>query len=1068
MSSSDNDNQHIIAIGASAGGMEEIHSFFDHTPLDKVSYVIVQHLSPDFKSRMAELLAKHSKLKICDVKHYMKVETNQVYMIPHKKFMTIKDGILLLTDKEEVKSPHMTINTFFVSLAADQGEKAIGIILSGTGMDGGNGIEAIKKAGGMVLVQDPVTAKFDGMPLYAVSTGYVDAVLPTEAMPKAIENYVKNLPWKPDIDTGGDESEESSLPAILDLIKEQLPHDFSDYKRPTIQRRVQRRMAYNNINSSDHYLALLKDNPAELESLAKDMLISVTAFFRDTEAFEVIEREVISVIVDRNLKQGILKIWVAGCATGEEPYSLAILVKEYLDKINKKLDVKIFATDIDKDALARASRGIFRESISENVSQERLGRFFTREGGSYKVKQEIRNMLIFAGHDLVKNPPYCNIDLISCRNLLIYMNPVLQEKVITMMHFGLKKEGFLFLGSSENASKLSSQFSEISKKWRVYQKNSDSRSVRFDTFSLPVADDTKKVNLPFTRPFNASYKKINLVEEVNEAVMAICGYAGVCIDEKLNVVQSFGDLNKYVLQKPFNTNLLDLLPDPLATAVGAAIPKVVRLDIKVNINRIKIKNKENIFVNLQVKPFMATNTANKLILILFSEDSGDKNERKEEVHELFDESLHGKEYVAGLEEELKETKEILQSTFDKLEASNENLQSFNEELLSSNEEMQSGNEELESVNEELQTINSELNQKISELSELNDDLNNYFRSNVNGQLIVDNDLVLIKFSPASVEHINLRESDIGRPINNITTNIKFETIADDIKRVVRNGEIIIREVQSSTEKWYQVMAMPYIRQANSKQDGVIISFNEITDLKRAQEELNNSNKSLMRINADLDNFVYSASHDLMSPITNIEGLITLLKMKTDPDDPQVKQFALRLDSSIAKFRAVIKDLGDIGTIEGEILKEGEVINIEEFLEDIRLSILDKVTATNTEIKSNFLVEEIKFSRKNLRSILFNLINNSIKYKSPERDPEILIKTKTVPGFLVLSVKDNGMGMEANKTDSIFTIYNRLGNQVEGQGIGLYLVKKIIEGSGGKVEVESEMGKGTTFKVFFKV
>ena len=877
--SSSNKNQHIIAIGASAGGMEEIHSFFDHTPLDKVSYVIVQHLSPDFKSRMAELLAKHSKLKICDVEHNMKVETNQVYMIPNKKFMTIKDGILLLTDKEEVKSPHMTINTFFVSLAADQGEKAIGIILSGTGTDGGDGIEAIKRAGGMVLVQDPTTAKFDGMPVYAVSTGCVDAVLPTELMPKAIENYVKNLPWKPAIDPGSDESEESSLPAILDLIKEQSPHDFSDYKRPTIQRRVKRRMAYNNLNRADRYLAFLKNNPTELESLAKDMLISVTAFFRDAEAFEVIERECIPVMVDSILKEGVLKMWVAGCATGEEAYSLAILVKEYMNKTDKQVDVKIFATDIDKDALDRASRGIYKESISENVSQERLDRFFTKEGGSYKVKQEIREMLIFAQHDLVKNPPYCNIHLISCRNLLIYMNPDLQKKIITMMHFGLKKEGFLFLGSSENASILASQFSEISKKWKVYQNISDSRSIRFDTFSLPVADETRKVNLPFTKPFNASYKKINLVEEVNEAVMAICGYAGVCIDEKLNVVQSFGDLNKYVLQKPFNTNLLELLPDPLATAVGAAIPKVVKLDIKVNINRIQIKNKETIYVNLQVKPFMATNSAQKLMLVLFSQDAGDKIEGEKEAHELFDENLHTSEYVAGLEEELRETKETLQSTFDKLEASNENLQSFNEELLSSNEEMQSGNEELESVNEELQTINSELNHKIKELSELNDDLNNYFRSNVNGQLIVDNDLVLKKFSPAAVEHINLRESDIGRPINNITTNIKFETIADDIKRVVRNGEIITKEVQSSTEKWYQIMAMPYIRQADNKQDGVIISFNEITGLKRAQEELNASNMSLMRINADLDNFVYSASHDLMGPIANIEGILNVLKKK---------------------------------------------------------------------------------------------------------------------------------------------------------------------------------------------
>jgi two-component system CheB/CheR fusion protein len=629
-----NNIQHIIAIGASAGGMEETHAFFDHTPLDEVSYVIIQHLSPDFKSRMAELLAKHSKLKICVAEHNMRVEKNQVYMIPNKKFMTIQGGKLRLTDKEGKDSPHMTIDTFFSSLAADSGHKAIGIILSGTGTDGSLGIEAIKNAGGLVLVQDPETAKFSGMPSHAISTGFADAVLSTESMPNLIKNYVKKLPWQPfnDALNESSEEEEKTMSAILDLIKDQLPHDFSNYKRSTLLRRTKRRMTYNNLKGLDQYFTFIKNNPSEMEELAKDFLISVTKFFRDKEAFELLEKDIIPDIFKNHTTENALKIWVAGCATGEEAYSLAILIKEYMVSTNQELEVKIFATD--------------PENIALDVSKERLDRFFLREGNRYKVKEEIRRMLVIAYHDLVKNPPYCNTDLISCRNLLIYMNPLLQKKVFSMFHFGLKKGGYLFLGSSENAKINGDDFFEINKKWKIYIKKEAVRTARFNSFSLLVNEEVKPVKLPYTDSFDTSFKKIELVEKVNESIMNEFGVSGVCIDNNFNIVQNFGDLSKYLLPKMFEFNLNELLSRNLKVAVRTAVSKAQKLNGKAAIKQVHMKyNDSTYMLNLYVKPLIFSKPHLKLMLVLFREG---EIESTDEIMEVFSPAQHSQAYLSDL------------------------------------------------------------------------------------------------------------------------------------------------------------------------------------------------------------------------------------------------------------------------------------------------------------------------------------------------------------------------------------------------------------------------------------
>lgn len=541
-------------------------------------------------------------------------------------------------------------------------------------------------------------------------------------------------------------------------------------------------------------------------------------------------------------------------------------------------------------------------------------------------------------------------------------------------------------------------------------------------------------------------------------------FSGVCIDENLKVVYAFGDLSKYLKQDIFNFNLIELLLQPLAMAFGAALDKA-KLNKKMLIKRVKLNDKgKAYYVNLLVRPFFVGKTYRKLILVVFNEDS--KKTVDDELVEIFEIEHHTSLFLNNLQNDLKEARQNLDMAYERIESSNENLQSFNEELLSANEKMQSANEELQSVNEELQTINTEHQLKIKELTDLNDDLNNYFRSNVNGQLFVDNDLLLKKYSPGAVKHINIKERDIGRPISNITTNIKFESLIEDIKAVIATGDSIVKEVVSSEKKVYQVMTIPYIRQFDNQANGAIITFYDITELKRVQSELDSSNKSLMRINEDLDNFVYGASHDLIAPILNIESMLGILNSKMDLNDPTVKKFTEAIGASIEKFKAVIKDLAVIGRIEADMINDFEDISFEEIVDDIRISISDTIKSSKAAISYDFQQKDIKFSKKNLRSILISLISNAIKFKS-SRNPEIVIRTERKEGFTILSVKDNGIGMEEAKIEYIFKMYRKLNSDIEGQGIGLYLVRKIVDASGGKVEVESQIDVGSTFKIYFK-
>jgi two-component system, chemotaxis family, CheB/CheR fusion protein len=1050
---------YIIAIGASAGGMEEINIFFDHTALDSVSYVIVQHLSPVFKSRMTELLARHSKLLVKEAEENMEVLRNQVYLIPNDKYMTISNGKLHFTDKENIKGPHLTINTFFTSLAADCGSRAVGIILSGLGSDGTDGAKDIKKAGGMVMARNPLSSDFSSMPSSAIASNVVDLVLEPEAMPDAIEAYVKTgqrlLPENVD--------EEKNIATILKIINDHLPLDFSDYKRSTIFRRIKRRMGYNNFSLLANYVEFLKETPKEVKELAQDFLISVSGFFRDKEAFDFIESTVIPDLLNKLNAGEELKIWVAGCATGEEAYSLAILIHEQLSGNFKDVVVKIFATDIDSIALAHAGRGLFTATVVKDINPERLKKYFTPEYDQYRIKYEIRKLLIFAPHDLVKNPPYCNMQFISFRNLLIYMMPALQKKIYQMLLFGLRKDGYLFLGSSENPLHILQHLEVVNKKWKIYRNLEPKKTVFFDGFTLPQMVAIKNNRFAAAREniMNNSSASM-LAEAITNSLAADMDYLAVCVAENNDVIQTFGDTSKYLLQKNFTLNLATLLPKPLSVAFSTACISARKANKKITIKGIKTYNGlKALVVNLTVSPLNVSHTKRKLLLAIFNEEK--VTQATVAGDNIFNEQLYHDKYTMLLEEELKDVKEVLHSTYEQLDASNDNMQSYNEELLSANEEMQSTNEEMQSVNEEMHTINADYQLKNKELLELNDDLNNYFRSNVHGQLFVNNELLLMKFSPGTVNLINLLPSDVGRPLSHISTNIKFETLLEDIKQVMKDDIIITKEIETNDGKWYQVMTMPYLQKAENKKNGAILTFNDVTELKKTQALLNKKNTSLARINEDLDNFVSIATHDLLSPLGNIEMSIKVMN-EVKVIDPELNRFLDVINNSVKKFRLLITEIAAIAKIEKDVIAV-EMVDVEELVKNIEWSLDDKIKASGAKIVRNLEVKEILFSKKNLRSLLFNLVSNGIKFKGSDA-PVINICTVSQEGNVLLSVEDNGIGMNKKDSENIFDMYNRLHPEIEGQGIGLYLVKKIVHAAGSEITLKSQPGRGSKFTINF--
>jgi len=838
---------YIVAVGASAGGLEAIHEFFDNMPQNtNLSFIIIQHLSPDHKSLLVELISKHTHMRVFEAEDNMFVQKECVYVIPHKKLMTIYNGKLHLVEKSHEKLPNTAIDHFLLTLAAEKKDKAIAVILSGTGSDGTKGIEAIKGAGGIAIVQDPATARFDGMPNSAIVSGNADLILPPEMMPEEIFNHINESPIhvlnKGKIDG-------ALLDEIFSIIYQAHGYDFHYYKTPTIIRRLSKRMALRNVQALPDYISIIRQNPEEVKSLSKDFLIGVTRFFRDQQAFDCLEMQVLPALVNEKENGEILKVWVCACSTGEEAYSLAILIDQYLEKHKRSLDVKIFATDIDESSIDFAARNQYPFSIEKDVRPDILGKYFVKESKGYAVIPRIRKQLVFARHNVIKDPPFIKNDLVTCRNMLIYMNSVLQQKVLSALHFSANINGYLFLGNSESVAPIKDVVEEINSKWKLYRKIAKNPFTPNDMYrKLGSNTSLSKVRGEILK---SGKIENSLQSDFTEAITNDFGYVCFYIDSNYEIKESIGHFSRFLSlpEKRLNLNILKMVPMELSVPLNTAIRNCWKEGQKVFLKSVRVKQEQgDLFLSVSVRPPQPLD-GRPYTLVVLGENSLSQIHVTPEIKESHAIGISS-DYLLELETELNETRSSLQMAVEGLETTNEELQSSNEELLSANEELQSSNEELQSLNEELHTLNTEHQLKIKELIELNDDLNNYFRSSDVGQIFLDKDLRIRKFNSAAVNMVNLIDGDIGRPISHISTNIRYENLFPDIARVSENEDVIEKEILLNNESRCLMRIMPYIRR-DKKQDGVIITFVDISaiaaKLKEAEAQRGQSENRFRKV-----------------------------------------------------------------------------------------------------------------------------------------------------------------------------------------------------------------------------
>ncbi len=839
----------IVAVGASAGGLEALKLFFKTIPEnDKNAYVVIQHLSPDYKSMMGELLKKNTNLPIVQIDDQMEVKEGRIYLIPPANNLVLEDNILRLKEKPKNQTLNLPIDMFFESLAAQREERAIGVILSGTGSDGTRGVRAIKENNGMIMVQDPSEAKFDGMPKSAINTGLVDYILPVEEMGPELKNFLSAPPIF-HFEDGDVQYDEKDLNKILSYVDEKAGLDFREYKYATLARRVARRVNISKCKSLAQYFDYLQENDEEVEILYREFLIGVTKFFRDDKVWNILKTKVFPKMIEEKNDGEVLKVWDVGCSTGEEAYSFAMCLNEEMEKQGKSIEIKIFATDISQPHLDIGSKGIYPESIVADVSKDFLLKYFLSKSHSYQIVEKIRRMVIFSKHNIIKNPPFSNMDMVVCRNLLIYFQSSIQKKALNVLHYALKEQGVLVLGTSESVHSHKDKFSEIDRRWKIYRNiESSGRLKNGISHATPNGDISRsklvenrsgRERKSFRTKSNPIRQKIQ--HELHETLLEQFGAASVLVDSDYNILHALGEFRKYanLPVSGFSINLLDMLESDLKYIVQSTLNKSSKTSEKVQYkNAVVKKDSGDIGVNIIIKPLtnQSADGETNFVITFVETEIDDKN--IEEVQQVSP-SSQTKEYVASLEEELKKTREELQTSMEEIETSNEELQAANEELLASNEELQSTNEELQSVNEEINTVNAENIQKMDDLAALNADMNNLLKSTDIGVIFLDSDLMIRKFTPAIKKHFSLINGDIGRPIDSFTTSFglsRKHSFMERCKKVLNTGKSQEKHIVSREGRNYLQRISPYV-DSNDQIDGVVIAFIDIENIQKSKEKL---------------------------------------------------------------------------------------------------------------------------------------------------------------------------------------------------------------------------------------
>lgn len=830
----------IIGVGASAGGLEAFTQLFKNLPADPgMAFVLIQHLAPTHESMLTELLSKATSMPVREVKDGMSVTSDNVYIIPPDKEMIIFQGVLHLVPRDEVKGQYMPVDSFLRSLAQDRRHNAIAVILSGTGSDGSMGVRAVKGEGGIVFAQDE-TAKYDGMPRSALDTGCVDFVLPTAKIATELLRISKH-PYLAHVRRAEPvqiiPSEENDLNRIFIMMRSAKGVDFTTYKRSTIMRRITRRMLLHKIEGMEKYAAYLKENPSEIETLYQDILINVTSFFREPEAFEALKRSVFPNIVNKATKDASVRIWVPACSTGEEAYSIAIALLEYMDDNKISRSVQLFATDIDDIAIEKARKGMYPENISRDVSPERLTRFFEKNGDGYVINKLIREMCIFAKQNMVKDPPFSKIDLISCRNVLIYFSPELQKKTISILFYALNPKGFLMIGQSETVGEFAGLFSVVDKKHTIYSKKAETSIQHFEAPLIEPGKEKAVGKKAEVQPKGV----FDIQKEADTIVLNKYSPAGFVVNETLKILQFRGDTSPHLRPAPGQAtlDLLKMVSEDLVAELRTLLHQAKKEDIPVRKERARLKQGKRIkYINIDIVPFQARTSGERCFLVLFEEIAGASLKAAPAIAGPTAKGRPKDEEKAQLRQELAASKAHLNTVTQEYEAANEELQALNEELQSSNEEMQSINEEMEtakeelqSTNEELTTVNDELQNRNEETMQLNNDLFNVLRGVEIPIVLLGNGLQIRRFNDAAARLLNLIPTDVGRPLSNIRTNINIPDLEQMALDTINTLAVNQKEVQDDSDRWYSLTIRPY-KTADNRIDGVLMTLVDINDIKR--------------------------------------------------------------------------------------------------------------------------------------------------------------------------------------------------------------------------------------------
>ena len=1089
----------IVGIGASAGGLEALSQLLGHLPIDTgMGFVVVQHLAPKHESLSAEIFSRVTRMKVSEVKEGVRVQPNCVYILPPNFSMGILNGVLNLMPRTEVRGLHLVIDFFLQSLAEDLKNRAVGVVLSGTGSDGTQGLLAIKAEGGITFAQAPKSAKFESMPQSAIDSGAVDLALSPQQIAEELARiahhpYVVPVTSEAHETSSPDDDDEplspqDSLRHIFLLLRNICHTDFTLYKYNTIKRRIDRRMVLHKIEDLKAYAKLLSQKPDEVKALYADILINVTSFFRDPEAFKALQQTVFPKLMEGRAPGTPIRVWSPGCSTGEEVYSIAISLLEFLGEGASATPIQVFGSDISEQAIQKARRGEYPETITREVSRERLSRFFTKmEGGGYKISKSIRDLCLFSRHDVTTDPPFAKIDLISCRNLLIYFAAALQKRVFPVFHYALGPKGFLWLGQAESIGNFSDLFSVVDTASHIYSRKNAPVALSFNFRSstyVPGRQEIIREPAPFV-------KEVVDMQKITDGAIQE-QYPGVLIDEAMEILQFRGRTGPFISPAPGlpSNNLLKMANPEILSDLRLAIQAAKKQKVTVKRDGLSIREGRVLrHFDLRVIPIKPTPPANGHYYLIHFEDAPEADTRKKtgtaSRNNKSTKPSRRDPALVELQQELTSNQEYQQSLVEKYEAAQENLTAANEELQSTNEELQSTNEELETAKEELQsgneeltTVNDELQTRSLEQVQTNDDLVNLLGSAQIPIVMMGNDRRIRRFTPLAGKVLNLIQSDVGRPLSHF--NLEFSTQEMDldleqmVSEVIESMEPREVEVQDHRGRWFRLQARPY-KTSDGKIDGAVLALVDIDALKLSLKEVNTANAEAEKANRAKDLFLATLSHELRTPLTAILSWAQMLQSgKLDAE--KIKRAGQVIEDCGNAQAALINDLLDVSRIiMGKLSLDMIEVNPEVILSKAIDSVRSTADKNSIQIEASFgsNLGTVMADPLRLQQIFLNLLTNAIKFSAPKSTVTVNLKTTGGPSGetakILIAVADSGKGISSEFMPHIFDSFSQEDSSSVrlhgGMGLGLAIVRSLVELQGGSILAESPGEKrGATFTV----